>query len=116
MTILNKHGAWIMVVCTSLGQVRAFATVDKATAQIREWLEKGGELRRPQDLANWESWAECLAENKPGAVDCYGSVFPVVWYDPDLDDGEFEVTDWEEWEAARGLLILEAKKHMNRRI
>lgn len=96
---INEHGAWIMVVCQSHGEqqgmVRSFATVDAALKQIREWL---GAL---DDAEGFESWSKCLATNKPGVIDCYDCVYPIVWYDPSLDDGQFEVDDYEEWEAAK---------------
>jgi len=114
---INKHGAWIYVVWngpwirgrrtvngrlagTSVsGQVvehRAFATVDSALKYLHDKLVKTGEV----PAADFEEWAACLAQNRPGATDCYYSCYPIVWYDPALDDGDFEVNDYKEWETA----------------
>jgi len=106
---VNEHGAWIYVVWNgpwilqgneqAIGQVvehRSFATVDGAAAYLHDKLVKLGEVAE----SDFEKWIACLSSTRPGAVDCYHSCYPVVWYDPALDDGEFGVGDYAEWEEA----------------
>lgn len=121
---INRHGAWIYIVWNGVwvqgrprlfdgsrgvevsGQVvehRLFCTVDAAAKYLYEKLVKSGEVE-PEEF---EEWASCLADNEPGATDCFHSAYPVVWLDPQKEDGSFDIDDedshdaWEE--AYRGL-------------
>lgn len=106
---VNKHGSWIMLVYNGeyvhnptgkVAQVTyhsCFCDVDSAAKFMHEHLVGKNEISE-QDF---EEWVGCLAENKPGSVDCFHSFYPIVWYDPRLDDGDFAIEGdydaWEDW-------------------
>lgn len=92
---VNVNGAFIMV--GKNGRiVSQHATVDAAALAILDIVRP----RTPQDYAHVKGWLPALAYNKIGAVDCYDSAYPIIWFDPALDDCTYEVEDYEEWEAA----------------
>ena len=98
---INVHGAWFMVgESGSLTSVNSgnFATVNGAADAI---LRITGITRA--DPFQWDSFKTMLAAlraYRPGSLDCLGRAWPIVWYDPCLDDCENEILDWEGWEAA----------------
>lgn len=105
---LNKHGAWIYTVWNgpairnrkgehgAITEHRAFATVDGAAKYMHEKLVKSGLI----PLECFEEWSGLLAKAEVGTVDCFHSLYPIVWYDHEKDEGEFEVDDYEDWEEA----------------
>lgn len=116
MANINVHGAFFMIFGpgpvvkrtrtprtiapsslpgSSRSLIGCYATVDSAVQVIVSVVQP----KTRADYMHLKSWAAVLAYNTPGTVDCYDSVWPIIWYDPDKDDCQFEVDDWEEWEA-----------------
>jgi hypothetical protein len=93
---INRHGAWIMVgnQGTIVGQ---YATVDGAVRAIAKII---GPFKDPRDRSGFKHWLPALAESPVGTIDCYDSAYPIIWYDPGLDECQYEVEDYEAWEEA----------------
>jgi hypothetical protein len=97
---LNDHGAFFMV--GKEGSLAGtFATVNGAADSVVA-MHPG--IR--QDPLLWAGFKNLLAglrQEPPGTVDCFYNAWPIVWFDPNRDECQSEVDDWEAYEEAMTL-------------